>query len=338
MSKIKNAGFVAIMMLIISTNVFAQTNNLKTYSESKTIEIEQTEEYEKSITDEITIDNIKYHLKDVQQQKNIITLSKDKEEQKQKIVTTNNKSEILNLFDSKIQMQEDGYFGELELQIDSLEIKINNSYREEYKVYLQETYTDIERNELNNIPKEIEKDGTTYYLVNPIWTISKIEKIGDSEVPVAYNGIMNYEGIKTREVIKDYKASVKYLGTLKKEIVETATYTLNYEEIPQESNYIMPVVTATAGIIIFSGIVLVKTKNIKIYNYDQGKYRLIKKININKKDSVIDITPLRPKSNKYKIVLSDRLYNKLKDTNVRIKYFDKQYLYSIKTTEFEINV
>ena len=341
MNKIKTLGFVAIMLLTLTTSSFAQTNNLKTYTENKTIKIESAEEYENSIKDEIVVENVKYHIKDTQQQKNRITLLKDKEEEKQQIVTTNNKNEILNLFDSTIAIQEDGYSGNIDLERDSLQIKPNESYIEQYKVTLTKKYNNVPQNELNDVPKIIQENGTTYYLTNPVWNISTTKEVDGENVPDLYNGLMNYEGIKERRIIKNYIATVKYKGTLQKEEIESITFKTDYEEVPQieEKTSNIPVIVGTAGIIIFSGIIILKRKNVKVYNYDQNNNcRLIKKIHIDKKDSEIDITPLKLMSNKFKVELSSRIYKELKNRNIKIRYFDKQFIYLVEDKEFDINV
>lgn len=336
--RIKIATLIILLIILISTNCFANSKELKTYINTETILVENATKHEKSIKDEIVVDNINYKLENIKKIENKKTLSINKEINEELIVTTNNKYNVLNLFENKKEITEDGYKGTLELQNDSLEIKVNDSYQEEYKVYLQKVYNDVPSNDINNIPKEIKENGTTYYLVNPIWNISTTEKVDNNDIPVTYNGTMYYEGIKVRTIVRNYKASIKYTGTLEKEIIDSVTYNVEYKEVPKEVNYTITTVASTSGIIIFSGIILIKRKNAKIYNYNQEKYNLVKKIHINKKDPIINIAPLKITSNKFRIVLSDSIYKKLKDRNIKIKYFDKQFVYLIKDKTFEINV
>lgn len=338
MNKIKISIFAVLLITLLTSTCFANSKELKSYVNTETISVENATKYEKSIKDEIVIDNINYKIENIKKIENKKTLSINKEINEELIVTTNNKYNVLNLFENKKEISEDGYKGTLELQNDSLEIKVNNSYQEEYKVYLQRTYNNVSSNDINNIPKEIKENGTTYYLVNPIWNISTTEKVDNNDIPVTYNGTMYYEGIKVRTIIRNYKASIKYIGTLEKEIIDSVTFNVEYKEVPKEVNYTIPTIASTSGIIIFSGIIIIKRKNAKIYNYNQGKYNLVKKIHINKKDPIINIAPLKMTSNKFRIVLSDSIYKKLKDRNIKIKYFDKQFVYLIKSKTFEINV
>jgi len=341
LNKTKIVGLSLLLILTFSTNCFAKTERqeLRVYEENKTVSIENHKEYKNSIASEITVDGIKYQLKDVKEQENKITLTKNKEEQEQKIVNTSNKYNVLNSFEQEIQVEEDGYSGIIELQQDSINMVANESYIEEYKVNLKKEYKNVLQNELNDIPKTIQENGTTYYLINPVWNIAETQNIDGKDIPVSYNGEMNYEGIKQRRVIKNYLVTVGYKGTLQKEAVDSITYNLVYEEIPTEGkNYTPVIVTTTAGIIFFSGLIIFRRKNIFIYNNINGKWRLVKKLCISKNDRLIDITPNIPMNSKYKIVLSKKLYNDLLNKNMTIKYFDKQYIYEIKEKEFEIYV
>ncbi len=345
MNRIRIAGLSLLLVLIFSTNCFAKTieiQQLKIYEIDKTIPIENKLEYENSIKNEIIVDSIRYQLKDIKTQENQTIVTKNKEEKEQKIVTTGDKYKALNLFSINKQVRENDYTGILELQMDSLDLQVNNSYIEQYKVILKKEYNNVPENELNNIPKTIEEKGTIYYLISPVWNVEQVQKIDGQDIPCTYNGIMNYEGIKEKRIIKNYIATVTYKGELKKEETDSITYYLSYEEVPmeEEKNYTMPVVaTTTTGVIIFSGIIIFRRKNIYIYNYKNNNWKLVKKVHLSRNERLINITPLTPSiSGKYKIVLSNKLYHDLLHSNVTIKYFDKQYICEVKEKEFEIYV
>ena len=270
MNKSRIIGLSMLILALFSTNCFASNSELKDYEINEKISIENAEEFEKNIQKNINIDNVKYELQDVSKQENKQNINKEETQTKQKIVYTNNKYDVLNMFENKIEMTKDGMSGILELQNNSLDIKIKDSYIEQYKVALTKKYENVPTNELNDIPKSIEENGVTYYLVNPIWNISQVEKIEGQDVPIAYNGEMQYEGIKERKIVKSYLATVTYIGTLEKEETESITFNIKYKEMPQEeieekTNY-TPIVVATAGtgILVISGIFLWKNKIVKI--------------------------------------------------------------------------
>lgn len=339
MKKISIIGLSILLILISATNCFATSEELKTQKITDTVLLENAEQYKNNVEQEIVVEEINYKLKDITEQENQVILTKDKEIKEEKIVKINDKYKVLNLFETKKEIEEDGYSGILELQNDSLKIKVYDSYIEEYKVTLVKEYNNVSQNELNDIPKTIEQAGTTYYLVNPVWNIAETQKIDGQDIPISYNGIMNYEGVKERTIITSYLATVNYKGILEKEVTESITYDIVYEEIPQEkTNYILIVATTTAGIIFFSGIIILKRKNAIVYNYQNQEWKLVKKCHVSKNNKLIDVTPLTPMTHKYKIKLSKKAFNELLDDNITIKYFDQQFVYKIKEKEFEIFV
>ena len=340
-----------ILSAIIGNMVIsnATDNNLKTFEYEKTVKVNQIENCKKELEKEINKDGITYKLEDIIEKESTKIVSRNKEITKELLVNTNDKYKVLNMFKQELNVKEDGYTGTLKIDNNSVTIKPNDSYREEYKVYYEKEYKNVKSNELNNIPKTIKKDNVTYYLVDPVWTVSKTQIIDGRDVPVLYNGIMKYEAIRERTVVTNYIATVKYNGKLKKEVVDTVTLTIKYTEVATEesniekkteetkNNIVVPTVATGTGIIIFSGIILISRKNILIYNYQNNNCKLIRKIKASGK--LIDITPQNNEiSRKYKIVLKNDLYNKWYGQNITVKYFDKQFICNIKENEIEIVV
>ena len=263
MNKIRVISLTALFVVIFSTNCFAREDTLKTHEINETIPIEKVQEYRENIKDEMIIDNVKYELQDIIEQENKNKIAEETERKKQKVVYTNNKYDVLNLLETKIEIVENGMSGILELQNSTLNIKINDSYKEQYKVVLIKRYENLPTNELINIPKTVYEKGITYYLVTPNWNISKVRQIEGQDIPIAYNGEMQYEGIKERTIIKSYLATVTYKGTLEKEEIDTVSFKISYKEVPQEIeeelNYI-PIVATGTGIIFISGIFIWRRK------------------------------------------------------------------------------
>ena len=136
MNKTKIVSLSILLITLFCTNCFATTNELKIHEINKTVPLEEVEQFRKNIQNEITIDNAKYELQNVSEYENKETKTQEKEEVKQKVVNTNNKYDVLNMFESKIEMTEDKMSGILELQNHSLDLKVNDSYIEQYKVSL----------------------------------------------------------------------------------------------------------------------------------------------------------------------------------------------------------
>ena len=341
----------ATLLSVILGNMLisnATDNNLKTFEEEKTIKVNQIEDYKKTLEQEISKDGITYKLENITQEENTKVVSKNKKVTKELIVNTNDKYEILNIFEQEINIKEDGYTGTLKIDNSSVTIEPNDSYKEEYKIYYEKEYKNVKSNELNDIPKTIKKDNVTYYLVDPVWEVSQTQIIDGQAVPVLYNGVMKYEAIKERTVVTNYIATVKYNGKLEKEVVDTVTLTMEYTEVPTQkieekqetkSNDIIPTIATGTGIIICSGIILISRKNVFIYNYQNNNWKLVRKTKVKASEKLVDITPQNNEiSRKYKIALKNDLYTKWYGQNITVKYFDKQFIFNVKENEIEIVV
>ena len=249
-----------IMIILASLSVCFASSNLKTLEKQITVDYKMSDDSYSKINKSLVENKTYYELEDVDRKDNLKTLTINYEVIDSKETTTNNLEKVI---------EKDGYTGTITRDNSSLNISIKDSYKEEYKVYLQKTYNDVPSNELNDIPKEIKQNSTTYYLVNPVWNIAETEMVSNNEVPVKYNGTMYYEGVKTRTIITSYTATVKYTGTLEKQVPDTTTFTMKYKEV-KEYGYIVPTIVGTTGIIFVSGIILLKIKNTKneyIYSF-----------------------------------------------------------------------
>lgn len=326
-----------IMMILASLSVCFASSNLKTLEKQITVDYKMSDDSYSKINKSLVENKTYYELEDVDRKDNLKTLTINYEVIDSKETTTNNLEKVIEMFNPTKDIEKDGYTGTITRDNSSLNISIKDSYKEEYKVYLQKTYNDVPSNELNDIPKEIKQNSTTYYLVNPVWNIAETEMVSNNEVPVKYNGTMYYEGVKTRTIITSYTATVKYTGTLEKQVPDTTTFTMKYKEV-KEYGYIVPTIVGTTGIIFVSGIILLKIKNTKIYNLQNGEYKLVKKVHIKKDKPFVDLTPVNFQTKAYKIILSKSLYKYLKGKTITFKYFDKQTNYSVTNREFEIIV
>lgn len=328
----------SIMMILFGCfSVCFASSDLQILKKEHIVDYKIADEFYDSIDKTVVEDKVGYQLKNIDRVDNFKTLTKEQEILEQRVTNTNNLEKVMSLFNETKDFEEDGYVGNLKRDNSTLKVQIKDSYQEEYKVYLQKSYDNVPSNELNDIPKEIKENGTIYYLVNPVWNIAETEMISNNEVPVKHNGTMYYEGVKTKTIITSYLATVKYTGTLEKQVPDTTTFIAEYEEV-EEYGYIVPAIIGTTGIMIFSGIILIGLKNVKVYNLQNGEYKLIKRVHLNKDKLFIDLTPTSFQTRKYKIVLSKSLYKIIKGKNIKIKYFDTKNDYKVQDKEFEIMV
>ena len=324
-----------ILLILASFNVCFASNNVKTLEKEYTVDYKIADDFYNSIEKTVFEDKVGYGLEDVDRVDNLKTLTKDKEVVETIGTNTNDIEKVVEKFNETKDYEEDGYSGVLTRDDSSIKISIKDSYQEEYKVYLQKTYSNVSSNELNDIPKTIKQNGTTYYLVNPVWNIAETQNVSDNEVPVKYNGTMYYEGVKIKTIITSYTATIKYTGTISKKVPDTTTFTVKYKEV-KEYGQIISAIAGTSGIMLFSGIILFNIKNVKIYNLQDGEYKLVKRLHFNKNKMLIDLTPINFQTRSYKVKLSKSLYRAIKGKNVKFKYFDKYINSNIDKKEFEI--
>lgn len=330
---------------LILVNVgFSFATSPNVIEKSKSVDYSVSQDYYNSIDKTIVENEKRYELQDIQRKDNLKTESKKYETTEEKIIDANYKSSAISFFDESRNIENDGFKGTISREDSSIELTPADSYQEEYKVYLQKKYVNVSSNELNNIPKELKENGLTYYLVNPVWDITETEDVDGNQVPVKYSGIMKYEGKDTRTIVTRYIAKIKYTGTLEKQIKDTTTFTAKYKEVEsskpetkKEENKVIPqAVVGTTGIICVCGIVLLNSKNVKIYNLIDGEYVLVRKAHLSESKMLVDLTPYNYQSRSYKIIVSKSLFKKIRGKNVKFKYFDKQYNYNIQNREFEV--
>lgn len=326
-----------IFILLGSFSVCFANTELKSLTKEFIVDYKVADEFYDSINKTIVEDKVCYELKNVDRTDNFKTLTKKQKSVEERTTNTNNLDKVIGLFNETKDFEDEGYTGTLVRDNSTLKIQIKDSYQEEYKVYLQKSYDNVLSNELNDIPKEIKQDGITYYLVNPVWNVAETEMVSNNEVPVKYNGTMYYEGVKTKTIIKSYLATIKYSGIIEKQVPDTTTFTAKYEEV-KEYGYIIPTIFGTTGLLFCSGIILFGLKNVKIYNLQNGEYKLIKRLHLNTDKLFIDLTPTSFQTRTYRILLSKSLYRRIKGKNIKFKYFDKNNLYEVTNKEFDIMV
>ena len=326
-----------ILISLININTCFASNDLKTLEKEYTVDYKIANDFYNAISNKLFEDKVEYSLESIDRVDNFKTLTKEQEVIETIETNTDNYEKVVSLFNETKDYGEDGYMGTLLRDNSSLKVAINRSYQEEYKEYLQKAYSNVPSNELNDIPKTIEENGTTYYLVNPVWYIAETEEVSENKVPVKYNGTMYYEGIKTRTVINSYLATIKYIGEISKQVPNTTTFRITYREVKDYGKTISAV-AGTTGIMFFSGILLLNFKNVKIYNLQNGEYKLVKRTHISKGKKLLDLTPTNFQTRSYKIIISKSLYRNLKGEEIIIKYFDKKENYKITNKEFELCV
>lgn len=232
---------------------------------------------------------------------------------------TNNLQSIINQLGTTISYEQNGYVGEYLLNTQNIQIKTNyNGFREDL---VEETinYYNLERNDLDFIPKQTTKDGLILDLLNVDWIVETTKMIGEYENPDTYTAKCYYAGKQKIDYPNTYSITAQYSGKATKEAESPYTIIVEYKktnnEVPkvienQDGNFI-PITSGTIVIILV--VLIFFNKNVTVYNLKDGKYRKIGKVRINRKNTIkLDKFLLFETTNKYKIKFSRKLTSKMK--------------------------
>lgn len=225
--------------------------------------------------------------------------------------------------ENTIKYEKDGYIGEYILNPNTLKIKTNyNGFREDL---IEETinYTNLEKNDLDFIPKQTIKNGLTLDLLNVEWEVESTKMIGEYEVANTYTAKCYYATKQRVDYPNTYTVTAEYFGTATKTEEHPITYVVKYEkeepEVVEEKqeNNVLPVVGGTTGIILV--IVFFLTRNVTVYNYKDGEYKKVGKVRATKAGKIkLDRFSLFETTNKYKLELSKNLTKKLKGKMITV--------------------
>lgn len=241
----------------------------------------------------------------------------------------------------------DEYVGNTTLDIDN--IKVTEIYNGYYEEYVEDTkqYFDLNKNDMDYIPKEIKKDGITLYLINVDWYTQTTKKTGENIITDLYRGEALYRGVKRIYNPLTYRVIAGYSGTATKEIENPYIYTVKYEKmenkkemkVEKRQNIVAPIlISTTSSIFVVVIILLFTNRNVKVYNLQYGRYKYLGRVKLRK--SVIDLNNLKKNvfGNRYKFVLSDRAYKLFKNKNITIKKGNVIKTHYVDSDNFEINI
>lgn len=326
------AVILSSIFMITTINCFAYTVEIeKTVMENgekyrvKVYSVTADEEktFIESLEDRYTADGIIYTLTDIKKDGGDVIDKKEITTTKQIITNTNNKEQILSKLPATLEYNENGYLGQYELNKDNLEIVSHYNGYTEYLIEENSRYSDLERNDLDFIPKQIIKDGIKLDLLETNWQVQTTTNIGDTEIPDKYIANCYYAGKIKKDNPYTYTVTATYSGIAekieKKPYIYTITYKVEEKEDVQEKSEknILPIFCVSgAGIIIV--VFFIIRKNTKVYNLQYGYWKMVGKLHIRK--SIIDISKFEDLevTNRYKIKLSKNLVKKFKYSNIQI--------------------
>ena len=331
-----------IPILMVSTNVFA-TDVKKEDTIIKSIVINKTDEnnFLNLLDDTIEIDSIKYNLQNKERLELETTNSKTEEQTKTLELSTNKKDKILDSFEESIKYDDGEFSGDLYRQDNSLKITPIKHGKYEKVFTIDKQYTNLNKADLDYIPKEITEDGYTYSLTKCEWNIAENENIQNISMPKSYTATTTYKTVKTLEYPYTYKCELTYNGEISKVSKDTVQYTLTYkqqpkEEITENKTSILPYLGGTG---VFLVVIFFLLPNAKITNYYDGKYKTIKYIRVSTKNPKVNLKHLpNAKTYVFSIKFSDKLDKKLTGKAITIITPKTTYQKMIMNKSIEVHL
>lgn len=319
---IKGSLVTGLLVMCLMSNVYATDSN-KIINKSVLGSEEST--FVSSIQKEIEEDNVKYKLSDY---------SKQEDEQNSKIVTahkkdiikSNTKESIINHFGENLEYDNDEYFGTITLKDYDIKTISNGKYEaiDEKKI----NFSKYSRNDLDNIEKERNINGTTYYLINVDWENDDVENIDGQEVPTTYKGVMIYQAVVTRNNPFSYEITVTYEGVVSKKD-PIYLYTIEYEKIEDEpqviiekkNDYTVPTIIISGLGIALVIVYIIGRNTARVYVKTDNGFKLIRVVRLSKKNNTVNLSNYKHKTvtNMFAIKTTNGFYNKNKNMLIKVK-------------------
>lgn len=309
--------------LLTTANCFAVTLDNTQFNDDKSkciktyqvMESEQ-ESFLEQLESEFEIEGVVYKYVNYDAEGGNTTTTIDINTEKKIVTKTNNKDKIIEELGETLNYSKDGFEGEYILDINSITIKRN--YNGYYEKIIDKTvnYNNLDKNDLSYIPKQIKSNDLTLDLLKVDWEVETNKNIGEYEVANTYTAKCYYATKQKVDYPYTYTINAEYFGTATKieenPIVFKVEYEAQIEEVPEKEINVIPILGGTSGIVLV--IIFFITKNITVYNLtEEGTWRKIGKTRLKRNETVkLNRFCLFERTNKYKLVFSKRLSNKIK--------------------------
>lgn len=317
-----------VAMMLTATNCFATNiineeiiNKDKTEFIKRTYSVptDQEEDFLLNLENEFKIEKKTYMLQDKNKTGGNITETKDINTTKTITSNSNKIENILEQLEKEMEYNEDGFIGKYVLDINS--INIENKYNGYKEILIKDTkiYSNLDTNDLDNIPKQIKKDGLVLDLITTNWEVTETRQLQDNIIPSKYKATCYYMTKRKVNNPITYIVTADYIGTANKVIENDYTYEITYKCIAEDKN-MLPIIVVAGGSILFIIVILfTRKKNVIIYNYKNKEWKEIGRQRIIRPKISLNRYNYKSVSNRYKILLDEKIVDKFNGTMIRIK-------------------
>lgn len=151
---------------------------------------------------------------------------------------TNDRNVILSKYDLAIEYKDnDGYTGEIQLDLDSLDTKVKGYTTKYYKVYENRSYPNLPTNDVAYIPKTLNFNGYTYTSSNISWVYNS-NFAENSIIPETYTANVTYERTASSQNATGYITTATYKGVVSNTTKDVTQYEVIFrsdEDIVEET-------------------------------------------------------------------------------------------------------
>ena len=322
---LKRIIIILISTIVLSTNCYALSNEeifikddveyiKRTYSVSR----EQERNFLINLGKEFKIDKKTYQLDNLTKTGGDILETIDISTTRTIKSDTNELNKILEQLPKEIKYNEDGFVGVYKLDVNSINVETQyNGYKEKL---IDETkiYSNLDTNDLNNIPKQIRKEGLTLDLITTNWEVAETRKLQENSIPSKYNAICYYATKIKVDNPLTYNVTAQYNGTADKVIENDYIYEATYKHIATDQNDIPAIILLGGTLLIILVIIVVRRKNVVIYNFFDNEWIEIGRQRISKPIIKLDKYDYKIKSNRYKIMINEKFVDKYNGKMLKI--------------------
>lgn len=314
---LKRIIIILISTIVLSTNCYALSNEeifikddveyiKRTYSVSR----EQERNFLINLGKEFKIDKKTYQLDNLTKTGGDILETIDISTTRTIKSDTNELNKILEQLPKEIKYNEDGFVGVYKLDVNSINVETQyNGYKEKL-IAETKIYSNLDTNDLNNIPKQIRKEGLILDLITTNWKVAETRKIQENSIPSQYNATCYYATKIKVDNPLTYNVTAQYNGTADKVIENDYIYEATYKHIATDQNDIPAIILLSSMTLIIIIIIFTRRKNVVIYNFSDNEWVEIGKERITKPIIKLDKYEYKAKSNRYKIVINEKFVDK----------------------------
>ncbi len=139
---------------------------------------------------------------------------------------TNKLEDILPLLPAtKEHTTEDGYMGELSLDVASISIEIAGYSSGSKTLTEHRTYPNLSSADMALIPQTVTSGGTTYNFATVDWQTSNDIGVDGHAIANRYTAVASYTAVQKYSYVSGYTVTADYTGTLSKISQDTVQYT-----------------------------------------------------------------------------------------------------------------